>query len=97
MLANDGTVNEAIYGSPAFQAGIGPGMKIAGVNGRVYTHEALDDALKAAQPLSLLVIADDYYKNITVDYRGGAKYPHLVRDDAKPDLLGDLIKPRAGK
>jgi predicted metalloprotease with PDZ domain len=97
MIASDGTVNEAIYGSPAFQAGIGPGMKIAGVNGRVYTHDLLDDALKSTQPVSLLVIADDYYKTVTVNYSGGAKYPHLVRDDAKPDLLGDLIKARAGK
>ena len=97
MIASDGTVNESIYGSPAFRAGIGPGMKIAGVNGRVYTHDLLDDALKSAQPISLLVVVDDYYKTITVDYSGGAKYPHLVRDDAKPDLLGDLIKARAGK
>ena len=42
-----------------------------------------------------LVIADDYYKTVTVDYRGGPRFPHLVRVEGKPDLLDDLIKPRA--
>ena len=41
------------------------------------------------------VIADDYYKTVTVDYGGGPRFPHLVRVEGKPDLLDDLIKPRA--
>ena len=32
----------------------------------------------------------------TIDYHGGDRYPHLTRDDAKPDYLDELIKPRAG-
>jgi predicted metalloprotease with PDZ domain len=96
-LAQDGAITESIVGSPAFQAGIGPGMKVAGVNGRVYTHDGLDDAIKSGQPITLLVVADDYFKTFTIDYRGGAKYPHLQRDDVKPDLLDDLIKPRAAE
>lgn len=97
QLGQDGTVGESIVGGPAFKAGIGPGMKIAGVNGRVYTHDGLEDAIKAEQPIELLVIADDYYKTVTVDYRGGPKYPHLERVEGKPDLLDELIKARAGK
>ena len=96
-LGADGAVNESIYGSPAWQAGIGPGMKVVGVNGRVYTHDGLQDALEAGQPVELLTIVDDYYKTFTVDYRGGPKYPHLVQQDGKPDLLDDLIKARAGQ
>lgn len=100
VLGNDGTVSESIVNSPAFQAGIGSGMKVAGVNGRVYTHDGLEDAIKAAKedgkPISLLVIADDYYHTFSVDYSGGPRYPHLVRVDGKPDLLDEIIKPRAG-
>jgi len=70
---------------------------VVGVNGRVYTRELLKDAVKAAQPVELLAIVDDYYKTFTVDYRGGPKYPHLVRRDEKLDLLDDLIKARAGQ
>jgi predicted metalloprotease with PDZ domain len=94
-LGADGSVNESIVGGPAFQAGIGPGMKVIGVNDHIYAPEALQDALKSQQPISFLVVIDDYYKTFTVDYRGGAKYPHLQRDDAKPDLLDDLIKAHA--
>ena len=55
----------------------------------------LDDAVKSQQPIEMLVITDDYYKTVTVDYRGGPRFPHLVRIEGKPDLLDDLIKPRA--
>jgi hypothetical protein len=72
-------------------------MKVVGVNGRVYTHDGLQDAVKAGQPIELLAIVDDYFKTFSVDYRGGPKYPHLVRQEGKPDLLDDLIKPRAGQ
>jgi predicted metalloprotease with PDZ domain len=100
-IGPDGTVSESIVGGPAFKAGIGPGMKIAGVNGRVYSHDLLDDAITAAkdkgEPITLLAIADEYFRTFTIDYRGGAKYPHLVREELKPDLLDELIKARAGQ
>jgi predicted metalloprotease with PDZ domain len=98
QIAADGTVNDSLVGSPAFEAGITTGMKIAAVNGRVYTNDLLDDAIAAAKdstsPITLLVIADDYYKTATINYHGGPRYPHLVRDEAKPDYLDEVIKPR---
>jgi predicted metalloprotease with PDZ domain len=100
QLGPDGTVNDAIVGSPAFDAGISSGMKVVGVNGRVYTHELLEDAIKGAkdgsQPISLMYIDDDYYKTATINYRGGERYAHLVRNDQVPDYLDDLIKSRVG-
>ena len=27
-----------------------------------------------------------------IDYHGGEMYPHLVRDESKPDLLSDILK-----
>ncbi len=71
------------------------------MNGRVFTRELLDDAVKASkdnsEPIQLLVINDDYYETVKVDYHGGERYPHLVRDSSKPDYLDELIKPRAGQ
>jgi predicted metalloprotease with PDZ domain len=99
-IGNDGMVADSIVGSPAFEAGISSGMKVIGVNGRVYTQDLLEDAIKAAtdtkQPITLLVVVDDYFQTSTINYHGGERYPHLVRDDAKPDYLDDVIKPRAG-
>jgi predicted metalloprotease with PDZ domain len=98
QLDESGNVNDSVVGSPAFEAGISSGMKVVGVNGRVFTHDLLEDAIKASKdtgaPISILVINDDYYRTCTVNYRGGDRYPHLVRDDSKPDYLDDLIKPR---
>jgi len=96
QLSPDGQVGDAMVGSPAFEAGISSGMKVIGVNGRVYTHELLEDAIKGAKdsstPITLLVVNDDYINTATVNYHGGARYPHLVRDDAKADYLDELIK-----
>jgi predicted metalloprotease with PDZ domain len=99
QLGPDGSVIDSIFGGPAFDAGISSGMKVIGVNDRVYTHDILEDAIKAskdsAKPISLLVVNDDYIKTSTINYHGGERYPHLVRNDQKPDYLDDLIKPRA--
>jgi predicted metalloprotease with PDZ domain len=101
QVGDDGQVSDSIVGSPAYKAGITSGMKVAAVNGRVYTQELLEDAIKdskdAANPIVLLVIVDDYYKIAAIDYHGGQRYPHLVRDETKPDYLDDLIKAHAGK
>jgi predicted metalloprotease with PDZ domain len=101
QVADDGQVDDSIVGGPAYNAGITSGMKVVAVNSRVYTHDVLEDAITAAKdtasPLTLLVLVDDYYKTCTLDYHGGQRYPHLVRDDTKEDYLDDLIKPHATK
>jgi predicted metalloprotease with PDZ domain len=98
-LSRDGTIRDAIYGGPAFQAGLGPGMKIAAVNGRVFTPEVFDDALKTAKnssrAIELLIIVDDYYKTFSIDFHGDERNPHLVRIPDKPDFLEELLKPEA--
>ncbi len=95
-LREDGTITDTIEGMPAAVAGIGPGMKLIAVNGRQYSPEVLRDALKAGKggsaPLELLVENTDYYKTYKLDYHGGERYPHLVRDDSKPDLLTEIYK-----
>ena len=95
-LREDGTITDTVEGMPAAVAGIGPGMKLIAVNGRQYSPEVLRDALKAGKggtaPLELLVENTDYYRTYKLDYHGGERYPHLVRDDSKPDLLTEIYK-----
>ena len=97
-LREDGVITDTVEGMPAALAGIGPGMKLVAVNSRQYTPEVLRDALKAGKsgtaPLELLVENTDYYKTYKLDYHGGERYPHLVRDDSKPDLLTEIYKPK---
>jgi predicted metalloprotease with PDZ domain len=95
-LREDGTITDTIEGMPAALAGIGPGMKLVAVNGRQYSPDVLRDALKAGKagtaPLELLVENTDYYKTYKLDYHGGERYPHLVREESKPDLLTEIYK-----
>jgi predicted metalloprotease with PDZ domain len=95
-LGDDGSVIDTIEDMPAAKAGIGPGMKLIAVNGRRYSAEILRDALKSAKsgtaPIALLVENTEYYKTYNIDYHAGEKYPHLVRDESKPDLLSEILK-----
>ena len=97
-LKSDGTVTDTVEGMPAAQAGIGPGMKLIAVNGRKFSKDVLGDALQEGKnshaALELLVENTEYYKTYKLDYHGGEKFPHLVRDETKPDVLTEIIKPR---
>jgi len=98
-LSREGVVSDVIFGGSASKAGLAPGMKVAGVNGRLFTAEILEDAIKASKtnsrPIELLVIVNDYYKICSIDYHDGERYPHLARNPDKPDYLDELLKPEA--
>jgi predicted metalloprotease with PDZ domain len=99
QLKDDGSVVDAIVGGLAFDAGISSGMKVMAVNDRVYTPEVLVDAIKASkdttQPISLLVVSDEYFRIFQVNYHGAERIPHLERVEQMPDYLDELIKPHA--
>ncbi len=99
LLNDDGTIADSIMTMPAYKAGISPGMRLVAVNGRSFTPGVLRAALKAgttsSQPLRLLVVNDDYYKTYDIDYHGGERYPHLVRESGRQDLLDQILKPLA--
>jgi predicted metalloprotease with PDZ domain len=96
LIKEDGAIVDTIEGMPAAQAGIGPGMRLVAVNGRRFAGDVLRDALRAGkssdQPLELLVENTEYYKTYKLDYHGGERYPHLVRDPSKPDMLSDILR-----
>ena len=98
LLKDDGEVIDSVEGMTAANGGIGPGMKIVAVNGRRFSPDVLPDAIKTAkggsEPIELLVENTDYFKTYKLDYHDGEKYPHLVRDESKPDLLSEIIKPK---
>jgi predicted metalloprotease with PDZ domain len=95
-LSSDGSIGDTVEGMPAAKAGIGPGMKLIAVNGRQFSPDVLREALKAAKdgstPIELLIENTEYYNTYKIDYHGGEKYPHLVRDESKPDLLTEILK-----
>jgi predicted metalloprotease with PDZ domain len=98
LLKEDGSILDTVEGMPAARSGVGPGMKLVAVNGRRFSFDVLRDALRlgndSSGPLELLVENTEYFKTYKLDYHGGEKYPHLVRDEAKPDRLTEIIRPR---
>ena len=94
-----GGLMDVLWDGPAFKAGLAPGMTLVAVNGKAFSAEALKAAITAAAkdpkaPIDLLVKDFDEFRTLHVDYHEGLKYPHLVRDETKPDTLGDLYKAR---
>jgi predicted metalloprotease with PDZ domain len=80
----------------AATTGLSPGMKLVAVNGRRTTPDILREALRAAKtnnaPLELLIENADFFKTYRLNYAQGERYPHLIRDNSKPDLLGQLLR-----
>jgi len=96
-IAKDGNLDDVIVGSPAYQSGIGPGMKLVAVNGRKWTPEVLRAALKAGQTtpvaIELLVENAQFFQTYSISYHDGDKNPHLERVSGQPDLLTTLLTP----
>ena len=99
LLREDGSVVDAIGNGVAAKAGIAPGMKLVAINGRKFTpaifNAALVEARNTKQPLAFLIENTDYYRTVQISYFEGPRYPYLERDPSKPDLLSDIIRPRA--
>ena len=96
FLKDNGGVRDTVEGMIGAKAGIGPGMTIIAVNGHKFSADAWHDAIAAAKtssaPIELILENADYFRTVKLDYHGGEKYPHLVRDESKPDLLSEIYK-----
>ena len=99
-LDDKGAITDVVMNSLAWNAGIAPGMELVAVNGRRFTSDILREALQASKGngpnLELLVVNGDFYKTYTLNYHEGEKYAHLARDESKPDILSEIIKPMTG-
>ncbi len=97
-LGKDGKVQQVVWDSPAFDSGLGPSMTVVAVNDREYGKDAMADALADAKagkgPIRLLVKEYDRYRTLSIDYRGGPRYPHLERIPGKPDYLTPILTAR---
>jgi predicted metalloprotease with PDZ domain len=99
IATKEGEVRDVIPGTPAYTAGMAPGMKIIAVNGRKWSKDIVRAALQASvasqKPIALLAENGEYYNSYAVDYHQGERYPHLVRVEGQANLLDDFIKPLA--
>ena len=84
---------------PGAKSGHRAGATITSVNGRQFSptvlREAVQGAAKSGEPIELMVRNGEYISTHKVDYHGGEKYPHLERRNGKPDMLTEIVRPRA--
>jgi len=81
-IGKDGTIQEVMWGSAAFDAGLTSGALVESVNGAPYGELAIGDAIEAAQdgnPLRLTIRPrpEARSREVLVDYRDGHRFPHL--------------------
>jgi predicted metalloprotease with PDZ domain len=98
-IRDDGTVGDVRQGSPAWNAGLAPRMKIVSVNMREFTPAVWRNAIAATSsstvPIGLIVKHGDNYDELTLHYTGGTRIPHLVRIAGATDMLADIVRPHA--
>ncbi len=67
------------------------------VNDKVYSPDALREAIRAAKgtsnPIRVIVQADSFVSTMQIDYHDGERYPALERVDGTTAYIDDIIKP----
>jgi predicted metalloprotease with PDZ domain len=99
QIAADGTIRDVRWGSLADKAKLAPGQKLIAVNGKVFSSDALTQAITAAksgtEPLHFLMQSEQYITPVNIDYHDGLRYPVMVRVDGTKDYLDEITTPLA--
>jgi predicted metalloprotease with PDZ domain len=96
-ISADGTILDVVPASPAYDAGVAPGMHLALIGGTKWSIEAAQLEISAAQrtasPIELVVGLGNESHTVHVNYHGGLRYPHLTGDASHGDRLSDILAP----
>jgi predicted metalloprotease with PDZ domain len=98
-IKDDGAaIVDVVPGTPADAAGLAPDSIVVAVDGRKYSKDILQDALKAGgdgpRTIDLLIQKDDMFSTAALHYAGKSRYPRLERDPASADLLSAILGAR---
>ena len=98
VVSGSGSISDVVPDSPGDKALLCPDTIIQTVNGAKFSVAALTKAVEGtpkSKGVTLHVKFKDSDRDVTIDYSGGLRYPHIVRDQSKPDRLPDLLTPIA--
>ena len=97
IVNSEGEILDVNPDLAAYKSGLAPGMMIKKINGEEFNLDNLHKAIDATKSgkSSIQIEADNgsTANTFAVNYTGGEKYPHLVRDTAKTDYLSGITKP----
>jgi len=86
----DGGIRNLIWDGVGFRAGLAANSTIVAVNNRSYKPELLKKAIKEGKDgkaIELLVKKGNVLRTVSLDYRGGLRYPRLERIPGTKDRL----------
>ena len=94
-VSEEGVVSNVIWDGPAFQAGVTSGATIVAANGSEFDPDDLKQAITAAAaskaPIRLLLKQGTRYRETSIAWTGGLRYPHLVRAGSGASTLDALL------
>lgn len=97
-IDRNAVVSNVLWDGPAFRADIVNGTRILAVDGVSYQRDRLESAIRVAvdgkTPIRLLVERGGRYREISIAYHGGLRWPHLEKTAPGPDWFDRLLAPR---
>lgn len=98
IIAAEGVVSAVQWEGPAFNEGLTVGNQIIAIDEVEFDVEhlkrAITDAKQKGTAIDILIKDDDRYRTISIEYRGGLRYPHLVREGSEPAYLDMIFAPQ---
>lgn len=96
VVDDDGRIESVAWDSPAFRAGLVPGLRIATVAAAPFSTAGLRSAAAATteRPLSLELAEGAHRTAVTISYRGGLRYPRIEPIPGRIDRLTPLLASR---
>jgi predicted metalloprotease with PDZ domain len=97
-LRPDGVITDVLVGGAADRAGFGPGMKLLSVNGKPFSIDQLQRAIRSAKgtpaPIECAVENNGVAMTLKLAYHGGEQYPAMERIAGTKDRLLEIAMPR---
>jgi predicted metalloprotease with PDZ domain len=98
-IKTDGVIVDVVPRSPGFEAGLIPGVRIVAIGDSKWSLEAAIREIRSAQrsavPIRLVTEFSGVVRIVDLNYHDGLRYPQLLRDNTKIDLLAAILAPRA--
>jgi len=97
LVGHDDRIDEVLWNSPAFKAGLTIDVALLAVNGKEYKEDLLKrtitDAKKSKQPIDLLIKKEGSYQTVRIAYFDGLKFPRLEQIAGARDRLSEILAP----
>ena len=97
-VGKDAMIESVDWDMAAFKAGLTADTQIIAIDGDAYEDTRLKEVIRSAakdgQPIALLVKTNNQFRTVTINYRGGLRYPHLERVAGSPAMLDAILAPK---